>query len=254
MHPFRSKMCHDIAVEFLPPSRGSRDVVVLCDGFPSVPAKKEVLEFFSKNNFWVFHPRYRGAWESGGRLLAKEPTKDILDVIKELPKGFTEFWQHKKFRLRPNGVFVVGSSFGGTAALLASGSPLVTASVAMSPVVDWLAKSKTEPLPKLRRFVREAFGNAFRIDPKGWNRLGRNGFYQPVDSVERIAPKKTLIIHCKDDDIITPAVVKKFAAKIGIRYIEYGSGGHISLRDLPRSRRYWRGVKNFIDKFSTATD
>ncbi len=66
MYTLRTRFAKDIVCEFLPPSRPQKldKVVILADGMPSVPSKKSVLEYFSKKGFWVFHPRYRGAWES----------------------------------------------------------------------------------------------------------------------------------------------------------------------------------------------
>jgi hypothetical protein len=71
----------DIVTEFLPPARtGKRQrAIILCDGMPSIPRKQPLAEFLSAKGYWVFYPRYRGAWESGGEFLARSPHLDILD-------------------------------------------------------------------------------------------------------------------------------------------------------------------------------
>ena len=89
---FRTRFRNDIVAEFLPPTRqGKRHkVIILCDGMPSIPSKEPLVEFLSKKGYWVFYPRWRGAWESGGQFLQKSPEQDILDVISELPNGVRE--------------------------------------------------------------------------------------------------------------------------------------------------------------------
>ena len=99
MHLHRTIFKNEIICEFLPPQRPSNNVIILCDGMPTMPSKKHVIEFYSQKNFWVFHPRYRGSWESSGEFLSNEPTQDIFDIINQLPKGFTSIWLNKKFKV-----------------------------------------------------------------------------------------------------------------------------------------------------------
>jgi hypothetical protein len=70
--------------------------------------------------YWVFYPRWRGAWESDGEFLEKSPEQDLRDVMDELPKGVREAAFGQRFKLSPDEIFVIGGSFGGTAAILAS--------------------------------------------------------------------------------------------------------------------------------------
>ncbi|MBV9435246.1 MAG: hypothetical protein JOZ44_04300, partial [Acidobacteria bacterium] len=114
---FRTRVNKDILVEFLPPARRSRRerVVVLCDGMPSIPRKQPLAEFLSGKGYWVFYPRYRGAWESGGEFLARSPHEDILEVVEALDREFVESAFGKRFRVRAQQVFVIGGSFGGAA-------------------------------------------------------------------------------------------------------------------------------------------
>ena len=85
----RTRFKKEIIAEFLPPVRKgkTRRVIILCDGMPSVPAKQPLAEFLARQGYWVFHPRYRGAWESGGNFLEKSPVEDIADVISGITKG-----------------------------------------------------------------------------------------------------------------------------------------------------------------------
>lgn len=124
---FRTRIGQDIVVEFLPPARRSRKekVIVLCDGMPSIPRKQGLAGFLADKGFWVFYPRYRGAWESGGQFLARSPHEDILDVITALKKPIVEITFGKRFRVNARQIFVIGGSFGGAAAILCSLDPLV---------------------------------------------------------------------------------------------------------------------------------
>jgi len=119
---FRTQFKNEIVTEFLPPSRTQKKqkLIILCDGMPSIPRKQSLSEFLSARGFWVIYPRYRGAWESGGKFLAKSPHEDILDILDEFPTELEEIAFGQRFRLAPDQVFVIGGSFGGAAAILPS--------------------------------------------------------------------------------------------------------------------------------------
>src|SRR5580693_9868132 len=98
---FRTRFARDRVTEFLPTAgRGQRHrAIILCDGMPSMPRKQPLAEFLSRKGYWVFYPRYRGAWESGGEFLKRSPHLDILDVIGGLSKEFRELAFGRRFRL-----------------------------------------------------------------------------------------------------------------------------------------------------------
>src|ERR1017187_11003736 len=135
---FRTRFKREIVTEFLPPGRTGKTqkVIILCDGMPSIPRKQPLAEFLSRAGYWVFYPRYRGAWESGGEFLERSPHLDILDVIGGLTREFRELAFGRRFRLSADEVFVIGGSFGGAAALLCSLDPRVKKVVGNCPVVD----------------------------------------------------------------------------------------------------------------------
>ena len=86
---FRTRFNKEIVAEFLPPVRQGKKhrVIILCDGMPSVPTKQPLAEFLARKGYWVFYPRWRGAWESGGKFLEKSPVEDIAEVITGIEKG-----------------------------------------------------------------------------------------------------------------------------------------------------------------------
>ena len=174
---FRTRFKTEIVAEFLPPARPRKRqrVLLLCDGMPSIPRKQPLVEFLAAQGFWVFYPRWRGAWESGGEFLKVSPERDLLDIIDELPRGFRETAFGHKFRVSPDEVFIIGGSFGGAAALLASLDDRVTRVVANCPVVDWTVLRDEQQQETSNKsypaYIREAFGNAYRLPERNWNKL-----------------------------------------------------------------------------------
>ncbi|OGZ93990.1 MAG: hypothetical protein A3A32_03545 [Candidatus Wildermuthbacteria bacterium RIFCSPLOWO2_01_FULL_48_35] len=238
----------DIVAEFLAPRKRSRRAIVLCDGLPTVPSKRVLMEFFSKKGFWVFHPRYRGSWESGGELLKYSPAKDIAGVVEGVCKGFKNPWSRKVVRLRPKEIYIIGTSFGGAAALLLSRHPKVTAVVAVSPVVDWTKPSKDEPFDRFVGFVRRAFGEAYRGKLSSWKKLKSGKFYNPAAEIKKLNGKKIFIIHAKDDRTVLWKPVAEFAKQAGAQLFMLKRGGHMSSAILARPRFYGK-INKYFKKF-----
>jgi esterase/lipase len=248
---FRTRFQKEIVCEFLPPARAGKKqkVIVLCDGMPSIPHKQSLAEFLAKKGYWVFYPRYRGAWESAGEFLKKSPHLDILDVIDELPKGVRELTYGKKFRVRPDEVFVIGGSFGGAAAVLASLDPRVKKVIANCPVVDWRilqASEKAETSnPSYAAYIREAWGRAYRLTDRNWKKLDTGSFYNPAHHLAEIDPRKVMMFHAKDDPYIPYRSVVHFAEKTGIKLNLFARGGHISTEGTVR--KYWPRIRTFFE-------
>lgn len=249
---FRTRFKKEIVAEFLPPGREHKKqrVIILCDGMPSSPRKQPLCEFLSRKGYWVFYPRYRGTWESDGVFLGKSPHEDILDVIDELPKGITEVTFGKKFAVKPDEIFVIGGSFGGAAAVLASLDPRVNKVIANSPVVDWsiLAHSqKRETSNKSYvEYVREAFGNGYRITEKNWSKLRSRTFYNPAHHANEISPAKVTIFHAKDDPYVPWHSVERFARRTGVKLNLFARGGHLSTQDTVQ--RHWPRIQKFFNE------
>lgn len=247
MHALRTKFKKEIISEFVPPAGKSSKVIILAGGMPGVPKNKELLFFLAKKGLWVFMPRYRGSWESDGQFLKKSPEQDILDIIDELPKGFTDLWSGKKYTIKNPEVYVIGGSFGGPAAILASKDKRVKKVVAISSVIDWRVDSKEEPMGKLGKFVREAFGNGYRFAQKDWDRLARGEFYNPISEWPTLDPKKIFVIHTKDDEVCQYSLAEKFACLTGCYFLPIHKGGHIGFGILTEPT-FWRKVQIFLKK------
>jgi acetyl esterase/lipase len=248
---FRTRFARDIVAEFLPPSRPQKKdrVIILCDGMPSVPRKQPLATVLAAKGYWVFYPRYRGAWESGGVFLAQSPHQDILNVIDELPGEVRESAFGQKFSLNPHEIFVVGGSFGAPAAILSSLDSRVKKVIANCPVVDWSILKKSEKAETSNRsyaaYIREAFGNAYRLTDRNWNKLHSGTFYNPVRHVREIDPSKIMMFHAKDDPYVPWRSVDSFAKRSGVTLKLLARGGH--LRTEMIVERYWPQIKRFFD-------
>ncbi|GIW68774.1 hypothetical protein D6792_03055 [Candidatus Parcubacteria bacterium] len=250
IHIWRIRTYNGVIAEVAPPARrGARGLVVLAPGCPSVPCAKEALMFLVREGFWGAYVRYGGSWESEGAFLEREPTDDVLAVAAALRKGARDAWSREVVRVDNNlPLFVVGGSFGGPAALFASGRTEVARAVALSPVVDWRATQRgVEPPREWLRLLREGFGGAYRdIHQAHLRALSRNRWYTPVGEPERVDPRKVLVIHAQDDPVVPFEEVAAFARKQLIALTLYRRGGHFGVSDIARNARLWARVARFL--------
>lgn len=218
---FRTRFKKEIVAEFLPPRkpRKTQKLIILCDGMPSIPRKQPLAQFLAGKGFWVIYPRYRGAWESGGEFLEKSPHEDILDILDELPTELEEIAFGRRFHLSPDQVFVIGGSFGGTAAILLSLHPRVKRVVANCPVVDWEILDRSEKMETIKEnyaeYIHEAFGNGYRISDANWEKLRSGTFYNPWHHRNEVTPSKILMFHAKDDPYVPYEGSRRFAEDTG---------------------------------------
>jgi dipeptidyl aminopeptidase/acylaminoacyl peptidase len=216
---------------------------------PGIPRKQLLMTFLAAKGYWVFYPRYRGAWESGGEFLRQSPHQDILDVIDELPKGVREPAFGKRFGLSPDEIFVIGGSFGGAAAILASLDKRVKKAIANCPVVDWAILGAAEKAETSNRsyaaYIREAFGNGYRLSDRNWRKLRGGKFYNPAYHAEEIDSAKVMMFHAKDDPNVPYRSVRDFAERTGVKLNTLERGGHVSTDYIVR--KYWRRIEKFFD-------
>lgn len=244
MYSLRTRFKNQIVAEFLPPTRKlkTQRVVIVLSGAPSIPNKKPVLEFLSKKGFWVFFPRYRGTWESGGKFLARSPHQDVLDVIDGLHTGFTDLWSKNRYKLKPDQITLLASSFGGPAAIIASKSDQIDKAFVFCPVIDWTKPGKDESVKTLSQFTEEAFGQGYRTTKHGWKKLASGKFYNPINHADELDGSKLFLVHARDDRITPYKNTKAFAKQTGSKLITLPRGGHrgTSLILTPRFYNYFK--------------
>jgi pimeloyl-ACP methyl ester carboxylesterase len=248
---FRTRFKKEIIAEFVDPSRPQKKqkLIILCDGMPSIPRKQPLAEFLAAKGYWVIYPRYRGAWESGGEFLERSPHEDILDILDQLPTELEEIAFGQRFQLAPDQVFAIGGSFGGAAAILLSLDSRVTRVVANCAVVDWRildqAKKAETSKQNYAEYIREAFGNGYRLSDTNWDKLRSGTFYNPWRHRKEIDASKVLMFHTKDDPNVPYQRAKRFAEITGVKLTTLPRGGHISTDYI--TRKYWPQIKRFFD-------
>lgn len=244
MHLQRTRFKKEIVSEFLPPARKSSKVIILCGGMPAYPGRREeVVKFLSSKGYWVFVPRYRGSWESDGSFLKISPEKDVIDVMNGITQGFADLYTDRKYKIKNPEIYLIGGSFGGPAAILASMDRRVRKAFSLSPVIDWRADSKVEPMDFLMRFTRAGFGNGYRFREKDWNKLLKGNFYNPVKQLRELDGKKIFIIYAKDDVYVPYKPTKSFCEKLGCKSILLKRGGHLSTSLIPK---FWPKISKFF--------
>lgn len=248
--PYRTRLAGDIAAEFLPPAPGTarHRLIVLLDGMPSMPRKQPLMEFLAARGYWVFYPRWRGAWESGGEFLRHSPERDLSDLLDALSAGVREAAFGRRFRPAAREVYVIGGSFGGAAAILATLDPRVRRAVANCPVVDWRIlgreQRKETSNPSYVAYIRDAFGSGYRLSERNWNKLRTGSFFNPTARAESLDGSKLLLFHAQDDPYIPWRQVADFAERTGARLHLLERGGHLSTDRIVRRR--WRTIERFL--------
>ncbi|GMQ95086.1 MAG: hypothetical protein BMS9Abin13_196 [Patescibacteria group bacterium] len=210
------------------------------------PSDSKLLFYLSKKNYWVFLPRYRGTWESDGSFLAKPPHIDIIDMIDELPKGFKDLWSGEVYKIRTPEIYIIGSSFGGTVAILAAKDKRVRRSVAFSPAINWRIGDNPKELDWLESFTKSAYGNGYRFRREDWNKLRSGKLYDLMAHVDKLDPKKLFIIHARDDKVVYSRSSEQFSEELGCKFWELDRGGHFFLSEMMNpmfSRKIFRFLK-----------
>lgn len=127
---------------------------------------------------------------------------------------------------------MIGGSFGGTAAILASLDPRAEKVVANCPVVDWAILPHSEKAEtsnaSYSAYIRDAFGNGYRLADRNWKKLRGGRFYNPAYHTQEVTASKVMMSHAEDDPYVPYQSVKKFAAITGVRLKSFRRGGHLS--------------------------
>ncbi len=243
----RTRFASDIVAEYLAPEKKSSKVIILCSGMPSYPGRRaDLMQFFTKQGYWVIIPRYRGTWESDGEFLKKSPHEDVIDIMNGVEAGFTDLWSGNVVTIAKPKFYLLGGSFGGPAVILASRDARAVKVAAMSPVIDWTMQEKTvEPIDQLARFVPIAFGQAYRGKKDMWKKLSKGNFYSPIREAETVTGKKLIIIHAEDDNVVPFAPAENFAMKTGATFVKARTGGHMGIENFTEPR-FWKKIKMFL--------
>lgn len=243
----RTRFGRDIVAEFMPSERGGNRVAIITSGAPGYPGGKgELMQLLSEKGYCAIVPRYRGTWESDGSFLEYPPSDDVITIIDELSVGFRDLWSSAEYRISEPEVYLIGGSFGGPAALLASRDVRVVKAVTISAVVDWRMQEHTlEPLDLMSMYMPQAFGPTYRSQEDAWKKLAQGGFYNPVDEKESLDGKKLLMFHAKDDKVVPFAPAEDFAREVGATFIPLKRGGHMGAGNA-KEPYFWKYINRFF--------
>jgi predicted alpha/beta hydrolase family esterase len=154
-------------------------------------------------------------------------------------------YNDKTFKIKNPEVYLIGSSFGGPAVILASGEPKVKKVVAFSPVINWQVETKKERLNWLGKFTKDAFGEGYRFDQNDWEKLKGGKFYNPMAEVENLDKNKIMIFHAADDEVVYLKPSEEFSKKLGCKFVALKSGGHLSSSNAIKPE-FWKKIKQFF--------
>jgi len=256
MHLFRTHITDEIVTEFLPPYDPERDgvvpdasseVIIFLPGMPSVPDHQQLAKHFAAHDYWVFLPRYRGSWESGGTFLKESPVQEIEDIIAALYEEIKEAWDGHAFYPDPSAVYVIGSSFGGGVALEAAVElDSIDKSIALSPVVDWQADEKITPLAQIQQFVQKGFNRAYRPAEDSWDRLRAGELFNPIDTTKQVDDEDILIIYSTDDTVVALPPIQEYVKKTAAHTRVLEDAGHLGGSDAihPPTEKF---IREFLE-------
>ena len=151
--------------------------------------------------------------------------------------------------MSPHEVFVIGGSFGGAAAILCSLDSRVKRVIANCPVVDWSILRRSEKAEtsnsSYAAYIKEAFGNGYRLSEKNWQKLHSGKFYNPAQFVTEITPSKVMMFHAKDDPYVPWRSVERFARRSRAKLKLLARGGHLRTEFV--IEKYWPQIRKFFE-------
>ncbi|MCI0597851.1 alpha/beta fold hydrolase [Candidatus Parcubacteria bacterium] len=244
---FRTRFARDIVAQCRPAERETNKVAIVLPGCPGYPlGKRDLVTFLGRKGFFTIIPSYRGTWESDGVFLEHPPSEDVELIIDELPKGFMDLWSEGAYRIAEPEVYLIGASFGGAAAILASKHPRVKKAVSVSGVVDWREQQHTvEPIEFMSEYMPKAYGQGYRPGNDLAPRLSAGDFYNPVKEKDILDGTKLLLIHAKGDRVVHAAPAQQFAKGVGARYVELAGDEHMGVSMVPEPR-IWKHIEKFF--------
>jgi hypothetical protein len=93
-------------------------------------------------------------------------------------------------------------------------------------------------------YIREAFGNGYRLNDKNWRKLYSGKFFNPMLHVREIDSTKVMMFHAKDDPNIPWQSVERFAELSGVKLKLLARGGHLKTEYIVH--RYWKKIEKFF--------
>jgi len=187
--------------------------MIFCHGLPGHPYQfnPAKIECLIKRGFVLVFPDYIGTWASYGNMSWENCVATILQTIAWLKKGEgRELRDNTKVGWGLKDIILVGSSFGGSIALVAGAkSDDIQKIISFAAPIDYRSHSKIkgedEPIEDLYEVVVREAGALWRIADKGeWRRLVRgDADINPIDYVEFLKNKDVFLVHGDKDRVVS---------------------------------------------------
>lgn len=215
-----------IVSEVLIPSESNKaEAIILLEGLPSVPERKDTMNLFAEQGYTVIFPRYRGTWESEGVFLEESPVKDIEQICLALKEGITLNGQDLKF----DKFIAIGTSFGGSIALSLADKDFISKIISLSPVTDYPSITELATLPD---YISNAFPGGYRASSQNWGKLLNGTLITPKTHQNSETSQKHLVLGGEEDETVTPSLIKSFTQEYSIKTVIYPNEGHLSFSKI----------------------
>ena len=239
----------EIFFEYKTRKEPSKAIIIL-PGFPSSNKEDEIINTLFEKGYNVFFMRYKGSFQSEGKFLEKDPTKDIKEFVNYLETGKTKnLWDETESLFKNTEYIILTGSFSGAIALGVN-EDKIKKIILCSPVWDYTEHNKDgdeQEFTHLTRFVK-----------KGWNNLYKYTFKDIQEQMkkfenckwknykEQLKNKQILILHDPKDDTTSIKHTKKHLEEVpSIKLIEHELGHGTRIKII---RKYLESILEFIEK------
>jgi len=260
-HKHRLKFGKIISDVFYKKGAQPSTAVVLGYGLLSSPERNDsaIVNRLVEEGFMVWVPHFEGTFASDGVCTFDNAADTFLAVIKGIKKGKdVELWDNTEVTWNASDIILVGASFGGAAALVAGAkSDDIRKIVALAAPNDF--KKRAEETDQMKHYStwKRGWQNVWRIGTSDWKRFAKgNVDLNPIEYIEKLKDKHTLLIHHKDDGVVNLNHSIELQTKIesgsgNHRMVILNSKGHLGIGDLAEEsllEEFMKWLKEVIGK------
>jgi pimeloyl-ACP methyl ester carboxylesterase len=187
--------------------------MIVCPGMPGHPYSRNPakLEGLIEKGFVLVYPDYVGTWASYGTMSWEKCVDTVLQSIEFIKKRTgVSAYDRSRMSWGVRDIILLGGSFGGSVVLVAGAkSKDIRPIISVAAPTNWRNHSRIpeesgEPIDGLFDSIQRGWENLWRIPSrKEWDRLVRGDVdLNPVDYVEELGDKNTLLVHGEIDNIV----------------------------------------------------
>jgi pimeloyl-ACP methyl ester carboxylesterase len=254
MHKHRLKSGNIFMDVFYKKGHVPETAVVLGYGLLSSPERKDapLVQRLVQEGFMVWVPHFEGTFASDGKCTFDNAVGTFLVTIKAIKEGKgIELWGNKEVEWKISQIILAGASFGGSAALVAGAKTEgVRKIVGLAAVSSYKKRAEEADMMEYYKIWKRGWQNVWRIgSTDDWKRFAKgNVDLNPIEYVEKLKDKHTLLIHTKDDKIVdlnhSINMQTQFERGRGVhKLVVINSGGHFGISDLAQDSIFEEFIK-----------